>query len=169
MIITNFFKIISFLTLKRKSIFINIKYAFLKIKSIREIKNFINTAELYDVISEFIQFSDLYQQYYGKEIPIDNIIIEPPMVQNGTNKIYGRKIVYIIEDIKLSLKIEATIEPGDKNKIISFKILDKIHNKSLDSWAMGSIQGSDGMMIITNNAIRMYTNYAMKYIFKYGL
>jgi len=172
MLVKGFYKLISFnsLTSTKSNKFIKkIKYRFAKRETLSAIKKFINKSDLFDILSEFVQFSDLYKQYFHINLPFDNIKFEPNLVKMQDGGFRGRKIIYIVDDKQLKLEIGAIVELGDKNKTINFKIYNKISNVRLDTWAVGSNYGSDKMMQISADAIRSYTNYAVNYIIKYGM
>jgi len=172
MLVKSFYNLISFsspIQTKSKGFLRKIKYRFEKRKTLKDIKNFINQSDLYDVLSEFIQFSDLYKQFFHMNLPFDNIKFEPNLVKMQDGGIRGRKVIYIVDDENLKLEIGAIVELGDKNKIINFKIYNKSTNVRLDTWAAGSSYGTDKMALISINAIRSYTNYAVNYIIKYAM
>lgn len=172
MLVKYFYKLISFDSFfgdKSKNPIKIIKFALLKRKGLKEIKKYINQSDLFDILSEFIQFSDLYKQYFRINLPFDNIKFEPNLVAMKDGGFRGRKVIYIVDDEQLSLEIGATVELGDKNKVINFKIFNKKTNTRLDTWAVGSSHGEDKMVAISNKAIRSYTNYAVNYIIKYGM
>lgn len=174
MLVKTFYKLISFnpnsLLNTNKSKYINmIKYSICKRRSLKKIKKYIYKSDLFDILSEFIQFSDLYKQYFRMDLPFDNIKFEPNLVKVKDGGFRGRKVIYFIEDEQLNLEIGAVVELGDKNKSVNLKIFNKTTNTRLDTWAAGSNHGADKLVDISDKAIRLYTNYAVNYIIKHGM
>lgn len=172
MLVKSFYKLISFnspTSTKSKGFMKKIKFELLKRETLNDTKKFINQSDLYDILSEFVQFSDLYKQFFHIDLPFDNIKFEPNLVKMQDGGIRGRKIIYMVDDEQLKLEIGAVVELGDKNKTINFKIYNKDTNIRLDTWAVGSNYGSDKLMVISAQAVRSYTNYAVNYIIKYGM
>lgn len=164
-----FYNMVVFFSNKKYNPYNLLRFKYLQFISIRQVKKFIKNADTYDIVSEFIQFSDLYYKYRGISIPMEQIKIYPEFIIMNNDDTGGRKVCYSINENNIKYDITVTVCLKDKYKTIDYNILDKVSNVSTEGTCLESLNKTDKLCSSANIVINGYTEYAVIDVIRYGL